>query len=312
MKQIKTILATLLLSFVTSISTYAFDIPLGDDEKSIYLKTTQEEHEHFIKELPFGPTSIRFIDNSIWVADGLKDRIVEYDTNGNYINSIQLDMPNYSTIGDFCFGYYGNNKEKAIYVCDADNPIIYIFKFTGKKIRQFGSLNQKTILLKPVRIEFEEGNIYILDSERSNIFVYNTSFAQSKAIVTYSNNFAIENSVLFHIDTNRGMKQIEIYDLKSGKRKNCRLDVPEDKNLDFIAYSNNFFYIGEMTKQEESNQYQISKVDKDNKKTKLLTDYPVSFLVTSFIKDNLGKIYQIKFNPKQPTKISIDYLSDSF
>ena len=162
MKYYKKLLSALFLTLITTTNIYAFDLPLGEEENTIYLKTTKEADEHFDKQLPFGPNSIRFSDNNLWVSDGLKDRLVEYDTNGNYLSSIQfVDMPYYSTVGDFCFGYYGKNKEKAIYVCDADNPIIYVFNMAGEKIGQFGSLEKKTILLKPLRIEFEDGNIYI-------------------------------------------------------------------------------------------------------------------------------------------------------
>ena len=305
----KTLLSVLLLSLFTYTSTYAFDIPLGDDEKSIFLKTTQEEHEHFTKELPFGPTSIKFIDDSLWVADGLKDRLVEYDTNGNYKKSIQLEeMPNYSTAGDFCFGNFRN--EKAIYVCDADNAIIYIFNYSGNIIGQIGSLDEKFILRKPYRIEVFDEKIYVYDAERSNIFVYNDKLNQDKAIVTYSNNFAIENEFLFHIFiSHTGMKKIDRRNLKTNKTDNHILDIPEKESIDFIAVNNDEYYVGAVKKSQdgsENDKYQISKYNKNNKVSKLDTDLPVSFLVTSFIKNSEGKIYQIKYNPEQPNKLSIE------
>ncbi len=311
MKYYKKLLSVLFISLFTSINAYALDLPLGEDENSIYLKTTQEADEHFDKQLPFGPNSIRFSDNSLWVSDGLKDRIVEFDTDGNFLSSIQfVDMPYYSTVGDFCFGYYGKNKEKAIYLCDADNPIIYVFNMEGKKIGQFGSLEEKTILLKPFRIEFEDGNIYILDTERSNIFVYNTEFCQGKAIVTYSKNFEIENSVLSHIDKSRGMKVLERYNLKSGERTNYQLNISEDTDIDFIGYNNDSCYFGETKSLEDSNtsQYQVFNIDKNNNKIQFATGSLASFLVKSFIKDNQGKIYQIKYNPEEPSKLTIDQL----
>ena len=303
MKLNKILLLTISFLLLISITSYGFDIPLGDDENSISIKTTKEEHEHFDKQLPFGPTSIKFINNSLWVADGLKDRIVEYDTNGNYIKSIQLDMPYYSTIGDFCFGYYGKNKEESIYVCDVDNPIIYVFKTSGQKLRQFGSINSRTILLKPFKIEFFDGKIYVLDSERSNIFVYNTNFGQEKAIVTYSKNFYIENGYLFHMSTYKGMKTIEKYNIENGRGDYKELDIKENEPLDYIASNNDIYYVGR--EDSEKAKYHLIQYDKNNT-TKLDTDLPVSFLVTSFIKNNKGILYQIKFNHEQPTKLSIN------
>lgn len=310
MKLYRNILMSICFSLVISMPIFAFDIPLGEDENSISLKTTQEEHEHFDKVLPFGPTSVRFLENSFWISDGLKDRIVEFDTKGNFKNVINLDMPNYSTIGDFCFGHYGKNKEKSIYVCDVDNPIIYVFNFSGKKLGQFGSLNKKTILLKPVKIEFYNDYIYILDTERSNIFEYNTEFAQKRAIYTRGNNFFIENDFLFHISTFKGMKNIEKYNLSTRDSTYNKLDIPENDNLDFASYANETYYVGKMIGQNDSKpiQYQLLAVDNDNNKTELTTYSPVSFLVSSFVKDNHGKIYQIKYNPEESNKLTINQL----
>ena len=314
MKSYKTVLAALLLSSIVSMPSYAFDLSLGNDEKSLGIKVDHKVDEPFGKPLPWGPASVRFSGNSLWAADTLKNRIVEYELNGTYKNAIHLELPNYSTIGDFCFGYFGEKKEKVLYVCDADNPIIYVFNSSGKKISQFGSPDKKTILINPHRIEFYDGNIYVLDTGRSNIFVYNTKFHQGKAIVTYSNNFAIENDSLIHIVPLKKKKCIECYNLKTSERQYYELDYPEDAEIDFISANQNLAFIGDILFNEGANkaQYQIIQVDKNNNLIKLNTDYPVSFMVRSFIKDKSGKLYQIKFDESQPNKLTIDKLPDNF
>ena len=314
MKSYKNIIAAIMLSLATSLPVYAFDLALGNEEKSLGIKVTHEVDEPFGKPLPWGPASVRFSDNSLWAADTLKNRIVEYELNGTYKNAVTLELPNYSTIGDFCFGYFGEKKDKALYVCDADNPIIYVFNSSGKKIGQFGSVNKKTILIRPHRIEFYDGNIYVLDTGRSNIIVYNTKFYQGKAIVTFSNNFAIENDTLIHIVTSKKKKNIEFYNLKTNETKNYELDYPEDAEIDFISANQNLAFIGDILFKEGANkaQYQIIQVDNNNNITKLNTNYPVSFMVRSFIKDQQGKLYQIKFDESKPDKLTIDKLPDNF
>ena len=314
MKSYKIGFSTLFISLAASISLYAFDISLGDNENSLGIKVDHKVDEPFGKPLPWGPTSVRFSGNSLWAADTLKNRIVEYDLNGTYKNAIKLELPDYSTIGDFCFGYYGKKQEKALYVCDDDNPIIYVFNSSGKKIGQFGSVDKKTILIKPHRIEFYDGNIYVLDTGRSNIFVYNTKFYQGKAIVTYSNNFAIENDTLIHIVTLKKKKSIELYNLKTNDRQYYELDYPEDAEIDFISANQNLAFIGDVVFYEGADkaQYQIIQVDNKQNLTRLNTNYPVSFMVRSFIKDKAGKLYQIKFDETKPNKLTIDQLPDNF
>ena len=314
MKSCKTVISALLLSIMASMPLYAFDISLGNDEKSLGIKVTHDADEPFGKPLPWGPASIRFSGSSLWAADTLKNRIVEYDTNGTFLRAIPLKMPKDSTIGDFCFGYFGENKEKALFVCDDDNPVIYVFNSFGEKISQFGSANKKTILMNPYRIEFYDGHIYVLDTGRSNIFVYNTKFYQGKAIVTYSNNFAIENDTLIHIVTSKKKKSIELYNLKTNDRQYYELDYPEDAEIDFISANQDLAFIGDVVFNEGANkaQYQIIQVDKNKNFIKLNTDYPVSFMVKSFIKDKSGKLYQIKFDESKPNKLTIDKLPDNF
>ena len=312
MKSYKTELAAFLISLMASMPIYAFDLSLGNEENSLGIKVSHEYDEPFGKPLPWGPASIRFSGNSLWAADTLKNRIIEYDLNGNYKSSTLLKLPNYSTIGDFCFGFY--KDKKVLYVCDADNPIIYIFNSSGKPIAKRGSAEKRTILMKPARIEFFENKIYVLDIGRSNISVYNTDLNQEKAIVTYSKNFAIENDSLIHISTLRSLKCIEWYNLKTGERTNQDLGIPEDTEIDFLFANNDQAYIGDVKFEEGASkaQYQIIQVDKDNNFTRLNTDYPVSFMVRSFIKDKEGKMYQIKFDETKPNKLTIDQLPDNF
>lgn len=315
MRSCKTLISALLLSIMASMPLYAFDLSLGNDEKSLGIKVTHDADEPFGKPLPWGPASVRFSGSSLWAADTLKNRIVEYDTKGTFLRAIPLKMPNDSTIGDFCFGYFGENKEKALFVCDDDNPVIYVFNSSGEKISQFGSADKKTILMNPHRIEFYDGHIYILDTGLSNILVYNTKFYQGKGIVTYSDNFAIENGNLIHIiNTSKKEKRVELYNLKTEERQYYRLDYPEDAEIDLISANENQAFIGNAVFYEGANkaQYQIIQIDKDKNIIKLNTDYPVSFMVKSFIKDKSGKLYQIKFDETKPNKLTIDQLPDNF
>ena len=307
-------LSALFLSLATSMSLYAFDLSLGDGDKSLGIKTTHNVDEPFGKPLPWGPASVRFSGNSLWAADTLKNRIVEYEPNGTFKNAITLKMPDYSTIGDFCFGYFGENKEKVLFVCDADNPIIYVFNSSGTKINQIGSIDKKTILINPHRIEFYDGKIYVLDTARNNIFEYNSKLNQERAIATYSNNFAIENGILIHIVPNKGKKSIEWYNLKTRETRNCELDYSQDADIDFISADKDQTYIGEVIFEEGANQaqYQIIQVDNNKNLIRLNTNYPVSFMVKSFIKDKEGKLYQIKYDETQPDKLTIDNLPDDF
>jgi hypothetical protein len=314
MKSYKIGLSTLFLSIAASMSLYAFDLPLGDGEKSLGIKTTHNVDEPFGKPLPWGPTSARFSGNSLWVADTLKNRIVEYEPNGTYKNAITLKMPSYSTIGDFCFGYFGDKKEKALFVCDDDNPIIYVFNSSGNIINQIGSLNTRTILMRPSRIEFYDGKIFVLDIGRSNIFEFNQYLNQGRAIVTYASNFTIENDTLIHIVEYKNKKAIEWYNLKSGKRDYYELDYPKDSEIDFVSINKDMAYIGEVIFEEGASQaqYQIIQVDNKQNLTRLNTNYPVSFMVRSFIKDKAGKLYQIKFDETKPNKLTIDQLPENF
>ena len=75
MKSYKNIIAAIMLSLATSLPVYAFDLALGNEEKSLGIKVTHEVDEPFGKPLPWGPASVRFSDNSLWAADTLKNRI---------------------------------------------------------------------------------------------------------------------------------------------------------------------------------------------------------------------------------------------
>ena len=312
MKSYKIGLAALLLSVVASMPIYAFDLPLGKEENSLGIKVTHEYDEPFGRPLPWGPASVRFSGNSLWAADSLKNRIVEFDLNGKYKNSIPLKLPKYSTIGDFCFGMY--HDKKVLYVCDDSNPVIYIFNSSGKPLAKIGSAEKKSILLNPSRIEFYDNKIYVLDTGRSNIFVYNTDLNQEKAIVTYGDNFSIEDDSLIHISLFKDNKVIEWYNLKTGKYTDLNLEVSKDTDIDFMFTRNDLSYIGIDKFEEGSNkvQYQIIQIDKNKNLTILNTDNPVSFMIRSFIKDKQGKMYQIKFDETKPNKLTIDQLPDNF
>lgn len=315
MKSYKNLIATIMLSLATSLPIYAFDIALGDGEKSLGIKLTHNADEPFGKPLPWGPASVRFSGSGLWVADTLKNRIVEYDPKGAFIRAIPLNLPNDSTIGDFCFGIYKN--QKVLYVCDADNPVIFVFNSSGKKIARIGSPTRNTILMKPRRIEFFNNKIFVLDEARSNIFVYNTDLNQEKAIATSSNNFTIEKNYLIHVTTFKSKKVIEYYNLETSERQYIgfkNLDFDKDADFDYIFCNNEKRYIGVVKVAENSDkaQYQIIQVDKEDNISMLNTDYPVSFMIRSFIKDPQGKIYQIKFDENRTEKLTIDELPENF
>ncbi len=315
MKSYKNIIAAIMFSLATSLPIYAFDIALGNEEKSLGIKITHDADEPFGKPLPWGPASVRFSGNSLWAADTLKNRIVEYDTKGTFVRAIPLKIPSESTIGDFCFGMY--KDQKVLYVCDEDNPVIYIFNSSGKPLAKIGSIEKRSILLRPSRIEFYNNKIYVLDTGRSNIFVFNTDLNQEKAIVTFGNNFTIENDFLVHKIKLGKKNGLDFKNLKTGDTKSIyfkNLETDENTDIDYLFCNNGLVCMGTVKFVEGANkaQYQIIQVDKDEKLSIVNTDYPVSFMPRSFIKDQQGKPYQIKFDESKPDKLTIDKLPDNF
>lgn len=309
----KAYLSAIIISLATSLPVFSFDLSLGDDEQSLGIKITHDADEPFGKPLPWGPSSIRFSGTSLWAADTLKNRIVEYSDKGEYKNSIPLKIPSISTIGDFCFGYYGKTKEKALFVCDADNPIIYVFNPSGDIISQIGT-EEKSIFSYPKRIEYSNEKIYVLDTSSKEIFILNNDLSFIKKIKTASENFTIENNILFHIANIGRNKIFQWINLTNGEVHELKPGVPAETEIDYISTQNKDVIFGVVKFEENSDkaQYLLIKTNKDEKISKLFTDYPTSFITRSFIKNKEGKIFQIKFDENQPNKIIIDSLPDDF
>ena len=299
---------------VTSLPAYSIDLALGEDEKALGIKVTHEIEEPVGKPLPWGPASVRFVGDSIWAADTLKGRLVEFDLNGNFKNAISLKLPAEAAVGDFCFGIYDTKKkEKAVYVCDADNPTILAFDMNGELLGQIGS-GTKDVFFMPKRIEGYANEIFVLEAGKKEIYIFNQDLKQIDKFKTVTDNFTVENDNLYHFTSLGRNNALEIQDLKNYEKHIIKPGFPSDNDIDLLFCDKNT-YVGFVEFREgsgENPQYQIVEVDKDGNMTRINTDYPVSFMVRSFIKDSKGKKYQIKFDEAHPDKLIIDELPESF
>lgn len=316
MKLYKAYVISALASLIYSLPLWGFEISLGNDEKSLGIKVKHEYDEPFGKPLPWGPASLRFAGSSLWAADTLKNRIVEFDNNGVYKSSVTINMPKGSTIGDFCFGLFGEKKERAVIVCDADNPSVYAFDQSGAMLGQIGS-DTVDVFIRPHRIEVYENKFYILDSGKKEIIELDSTFKVGKRIKTFAENFAIENKYLVHCISNGRNNFVEWHDLQSGESNVVKPGMPSDIEYDFITCNQNKnkgIFIGNVEFTEGENpQYKIIKyTNKEDSIASIYTSYPVSFMVRSFIKDKEERLYQIKFEEDHPEKLIIDEVPQNF
>ncbi len=316
MRFFKISLITLLLNILVSLPCFCLELSLGNDEQSLGIKISHEVNEPLGKPLPWGPASIRFVNSDIWIADTLKSRIAIFDNKGNYKSSIPISLPKDSEIGDFCVGHYGRDKKETLFILDSNNPILYIYNLEGKKILQYGTRN-KSIFFYPTKIEKYDNSLFVLDSGKNIIYVFNVlgSVLSPKArLPINSNHFSVEEDTLAYFVNKDKSKTLKRKKINSEKVYNIKLKSVENMEFDYICYNNNKLYLGIVNdiNDSENAQYQLLQIDEKGKVIKLNTDYPVNFLVRSFIKDEKGKVYQIKFNSNQPNKLIIDSLPEDF
>ncbi len=151
-------------------------------------------------------------DDSLYIIDKMNKRIIVLDGEEKYIRSMTVKAG----------GFYGFNDlfaagDGSVYAIDTIGRKVHIFNETGKLVKSFGGpayKKGKGSLLFPTRISGDIlGNVYVLDSHRGKIMVYdkrgNLKFDVSEKGFGMG---SLHDPVFFIIDNRR-----RIYTLESGR-----------------------------------------------------------------------------------------------
>ena len=122
------------------------------------------------------PSDVAIAPNGyIYIVDGGNHRIVVYDSDGSYLQTIGSEG---STAGLFS-GPMGISVDKKghIYVADTDNHRIQIFKSNGKFLRQFPvKLKGKNIRPIDIAVSPSGDKVYVTGNTNHQVMIYSLTF----------------------------------------------------------------------------------------------------------------------------------------
>ena len=131
------------------------------------------------------PTSIKIIDEKIFVAYGFQDEIQVFDLGGNYL----WKFGSFGTqAGQFNAPHRIATLNNELFVADSENHRIQVFDNNGNFLRQFGT-NGDSIgqLSEPIDLYAYNGQIFVADSIRATILVFDLNGKFMKEFVTNQN-----------------------------------------------------------------------------------------------------------------------------
>ena len=117
------------------------------------------------------PTSIKIIDEKIFVAYGFQDEIQVFDLDGTYL----WKFGNSGTqAGQFNMPHRLAALNNELFVADSDNHRIQVFDLDGNFLRQFGNYGDSVGHLNhPIDVHVYGNEIFVADDIRKSIIVFN-------------------------------------------------------------------------------------------------------------------------------------------
>ena len=161
-------------------------------------------------------------ENELFVADGINNKILIFDFNGNPIREFSL------TDSDTCKGHIHGIAvfEKRIYSVKENNDCIGIYNFEGELLKKFGSAGKELGKFdSPQNIKIFDNMIYITDNKNKRIQV-----------------FDIEGNFIFYFDIQKSELKSDFetpYDLEIYQGK-IYVTLPKQNNIQIFDLEGNF------------------------------------------------------------------------
>ena len=161
-------------------------------------------------------------ENELFVADGINNKILVFDFNGNPIREFSL------TDSDTCKGHIHGIAifEKRIYSVKENNDCIGIYDLEGKLLKKFGSTGKEFGKFNsPQNIKIFDNMIYITDNKNKRIQV-----------------FDIEGNFIFYFDIQKSELKNDFgtpYDLEIYQGK-IYVTLPKQNNIQIFDLKGNF------------------------------------------------------------------------
>lgn len=204
---------------LSALPALAFDLVLTGQEEGLKLLTAKDVPENFGRGLPMGPSSLRFLADRLWVADSVAGKFVEYDENGNRMQTITIENGEKYLFADFAFQTDGKGELAAIWAIGSEESHLLKIGLDGKIIEEYA-----TKLLDPSQLEMVGGKyLVVFDKAYGRLVAYDLSGKELWQQQAAGNAFVVqENKDLLFIGLEKEKPVICRRDGETGKVKVLR------------------------------------------------------------------------------------------
>ena len=116
------------------------------------------------------PTSIKIIEEKIFVAYGFQDEIQVFDLDGMYLWKFGSSG---TQVGQFNVPHRIATSNNELFVADSENHRIQVFDLNGNFLRQFGNYADSIgYLSHPIDVHVYDNEIFVADDVKKSILVF--------------------------------------------------------------------------------------------------------------------------------------------
>lgn len=283
----KKIIISTFLAAMASLPVMALDLDLTVKGDGLRVLTEKEAPEGFGRGLPMGPGALRFDGASLWAADSLTGRLVEFDAGGKEIRKISINGGDQLVIADFATIKDRDGKTEGFWALGSERPELVKIDLTGKILASFS-----TELSIQARLELLPGNrLAVLDQGMSQIAVFDETGKQLFKQSAVGKGFAAaaNGDILFLNQEGEVVVLCKRTDANGQVEKLAELPISIESNPSLIlSLANDELLIGFHSFDEEKAEasYNISRMNTAGKITATMTTpFPAAFIGRTVIDD---------------------------
>lgn len=291
----KKAIVTTIMAVLSALPLFSMELNLSVSGPGLKVLTSKEAPEGFGRGLPMGPSSLRFINNSLWAVDSIAGRFVEFNEQGQEQKSISVENADQLVISDFAFENDAEGKPVAIWAVGTEQSDVLKTDMTGKILASFS-----TDLIFPAQLELlPGGELAISDQGLPNISIYNASGQQVWRHEIIGKNFVAETNgdLLFLTAKDENVAIMKRLHTTGELVEQCELPMGEDSNPALLFIRNGEIFFSFHSSEEESEEYTFN-INRFSLASKamatLTTEFPAPF-INRLLLENNGNLLLVSF-----------------